>query len=616
MIVPGKSACLAAALALAASTAVAQTFNGPTFRVETYTTGTQGASDVAVDSGGHFIVTWAGYSDTDDLGVYARRYRSSGVPLGPAFRVNTTTAYEQTLPAVAVDANGRFVVVWQAWGQDGDQYGVEGQLFAPDGTPIGGEFQVNTWTTGYQYLPDVAFQPDGTFVVAWQSDYQDGSGYGIAARRFDNNGAPLGADFVVNSYTTGYQYAPKVLANASGFAVAWDGQGGGDNYGIFARAFLPNGAPVPVPPFNVQFRVNSTVANYQRYVSAGAGGNNFVVAWEDITATAPEQHEVFARRYNATTFLPDPQFQVNTVTTDYQGHPAVAVDRLGQFVVAWSSGAYSAAGQYDVRARMFSAAGAPTTGDFAVNSYTTGFQWFPAAGAGGPGDFLITWEGEDDGSVGVLGQRFGDLIFSDDVESGSTIFWGTTQPNMTAAPEAALNATDFGLRAQVNGNAGVFVEDPSPDNENRYRARFYLDPNTHDPGEALLQRRLRVLVLFEESPTKRLAAVVLRRISGQFALMARAQLDDDTHLDTGFTNITDAPHWVEIDWQRSSSPVANDGHLFMQIDGVAVTGLNNLNNNAGAVDFVRLGTISNKSSANGVVFTDEFVSRRINAIGQ
>jgi hypothetical protein len=54
----------------------------------------------------------------------------------------------------------------------------------------------------------------------------------------------------------------------------------------------------------------------------------------------------------------------------------------------------------------------------------------------------------------------------------------------------------------------------------------------------------------------------------------------------------------------------------MQIDGVAVTGLNNLNNNAGAVDFVRLGTISNKSSANGVVFTDEFVSRRINAIGQ
>jgi hypothetical protein len=109
--------------------------------------------------------------------------------------------------------------------------------------------------------------------------------------------------------------------------------------------------------------------------------------------------------------------------------------------------------------------------------------------------------------------------------------------------------------------------------------------------------------------------VVLRRLSGQFALAARARIDDNTQVDTPFTNITDAPHFVEIDWQRSSTPDANDGHFLMQIDGIAVTGLNNLDNNLSSVDSARLGTISNKSAAAGVVFVDEFVSRRTNPIG-
>ena len=285
MLVHGKATCLATALVLTASLTGAQVLNGPNFSVESYTTGAQGAVDVAVDSGGHFVVTWAGDSPDDDLGIRARRFRSSGAPLGAEFRVNTFTTDEQMAPAVAVAPNGRFVVVWHSWGSDGDSYGVQGRLFAPDGTPIGGEFQVNSYTTGYQYLPDVAAQTDGTFVVTWQGDDQDGDYYGIIARRFDNNGAPIAAEFVVNNYTTGYQYQPRVMANASGFAVAWDGQGNApaDDAGIFARLYLPNGAPIPVPPLNTQFRVNTSAANSQRYVSLAAGGPNFVVAWEDVS---------------------------------------------------------------------------------------------------------------------------------------------------------------------------------------------------------------------------------------------------------------------------------------------------------------------------------------------
>src|SRR5262245_25535333 len=140
MLVPRRATCLTTGIVLAASMAAAQTVNGPNFPIETYTTGPQGVVDVAVDSAGHLIVTWAGESPDDDLGVRARRFTSAGKPLGPEFRVNTYTTDEQMFPAVAADANGRFVIVWNSWGPDGDTYGVMGQLFNPDGTPDGGEF--------------------------------------------------------------------------------------------------------------------------------------------------------------------------------------------------------------------------------------------------------------------------------------------------------------------------------------------------------------------------------------------------------------------------------------------------------------------------------------------
>jgi hypothetical protein len=53
-----------------------------------------------------------------------------GEPLGPEFRVNTYTTYNQYVSSVAADSSGRFVVVWQS-PQDGSGYGIFGQRFGP-----------------------------------------------------------------------------------------------------------------------------------------------------------------------------------------------------------------------------------------------------------------------------------------------------------------------------------------------------------------------------------------------------------------------------------------------------------------------------------------------------
>src|SRR5262249_6491260 len=92
--------------------------------------------------------------------------------------------------------------------------------------PAGAEFQVNTYTTGDQERADVCRDASGNFVVVWESGrqrgHQDGSASGIFAQRFDAAGGRLGTEFQVNTYTTSYQLAPRVAcASAGAFVVAW-----------------------------------------------------------------------------------------------------------------------------------------------------------------------------------------------------------------------------------------------------------------------------------------------------------------------------------------------------------------------------------------------------------
>ena len=76
------------------------------------------------------------------------------------------------------------VVVWRSDGQDGSGRGVFGQRYASSGAPQGAEFRVNTFTTSEQRYPSVSADASVSFVVAWQSYTQDGSSDGIFGQRY------------------------------------------------------------------------------------------------------------------------------------------------------------------------------------------------------------------------------------------------------------------------------------------------------------------------------------------------------------------------------------------------------------------------------------------------
>lgn len=162
------------------------------FVVNTYTTGSQGNGQVGVSANGNFVVVWSGQGiDGNSSGVFGQRFDSSGARLGTEFQVNTYTTGPQARSSIAVHSTGEFVVVWQSNDEDGDGYGIFARAFKADGTPDTGEIQVNQYTVDHQNAPEIAAVDDRTVVIVWQSMGQDGAFRGVYGRRLRRAGDPL-----------------------------------------------------------------------------------------------------------------------------------------------------------------------------------------------------------------------------------------------------------------------------------------------------------------------------------------------------------------------------------------------------------------------------------------
>ena len=223
---------------------------GTEFQVNTYTPLSQRASAVGIDAAGNFVVAWrSNGQDGDSYGVFAQRFASDGNSVGTEFQVNTYTPSPQLNAAVGVDAAGNFVVVWGSAFQDGAAGGVFAQRYASDGSPAGSEFQVNTYTPGDQKFPALGVDAAGNFVVAWESKDQDGDSYGVFAQRFASDGSVVGSEFQVNTYTPLMQVRAAVGVTTGSFVVTWESLGqDGDSQGVFAQRYeVPTETPTPTP---------------------------------------------------------------------------------------------------------------------------------------------------------------------------------------------------------------------------------------------------------------------------------------------------------------------------------------------------------------------------------
>lgn len=208
-----------------------------------------------------------------------------------------------------------------------------------------------------------------------------------------------------------------------------------------------------------------------------------------------------------------------------------------------------------------------------------------------------------------------DGIYSNDFEGTTLDGWSyvSSGSGLATSTTAAMSGAR-GLRAIIDSQTKRFVQDESPDAESRYRARFWFGPNGFTPGTDT--QRVVILQAFSRTPErKKLVQMMVRRTSGQYRLMAKVRLDDGTSATTPWLAFSDAPHAIEIDWQRASSAVSGDGRFELWIDGTSVATLTGLDNATYFLDFVRLGAVGLRPTTTGTIYFDGFVSRRTTYIG-
>ena len=98
-----------------------------------------------MDAEGNFIIAWAHFPNSDRLfDIYARCYNAAGAALGDEFLVSDAIDGNDSLPSVAMNASGEFVVAWQ----DDNSPKLFARQNSATGAPRGGEFQVNTTSSG------------------------------------------------------------------------------------------------------------------------------------------------------------------------------------------------------------------------------------------------------------------------------------------------------------------------------------------------------------------------------------------------------------------------------------------------------------------------------------
>jgi hypothetical protein len=325
----------------------------------------------------------------------------------------STEADQESIRIVSGPGIGRWAAVWES--ELPTNAGIFLRIFDADGVPLGDEQRVNVYTNGAVSDPAIAANEDGVF-VAYSALSIDGSGYGVAFRRFDVDGDALDAqDMPVNTITNGPQFRPEVAASPDGsFAVVFCGWSGADQ-DIYLRRFSDAG--IALDP--VEVRVNALGNDGVTLGDQGHPGvsfkpnGGFVVVYED--RYWGRTHGV---RFDASgTSLQSPseppgarQFDLAPTLAGEQTDPAVCGLENGGFVVALNVETNSPADRR-VHAVTFALNGV-SQGAFLVGAHTN--RWEDARLAGlAAGGFVAAWQAVGEGSDGtnegwsVHTQRFG-----------------------------------------------------------------------------------------------------------------------------------------------------------------------------------------------------------------
>ncbi|MBU1627377.1 hypothetical protein KKB18_08425 [bacterium] len=360
--------------------------------------GDQGNAKIAMNANGSFIVVW----ECPRFGIHsihAQNFDNLGVPkTKKEFTINDPSKYAQLRPAVVSNASGDCVVAWlnTYWLKGYEEYS-SNDIFARK-INIGvsaneklkeapaTQFLVNTFLEGLQDNPEIAIDKDGNFIIAWNSESQDGYGDGIFAQRFDSYCNHIGNEFQVNTYVYNSQKLPAIAYDKDdNFIITWMSQSqDGSDWGIFARTYDFNG----IPKLS-ESQINTYYDGFQGNPAiAMRGEGNYVITWYGKDKDGSDWFDIYAQVFDSDWGPAGAELNVNMMTSNNNEKPAVAMDNSGNFILTW---VYY---PNEIRAQKFDINGTKLGEEFKVNS-TPNDVYNPDIAMTDIEHFVIIWQSKN-----------------------------------------------------------------------------------------------------------------------------------------------------------------------------------------------------------------------------
>lgn len=322
-------------------------------------------------------------------------------------------ADNQSASDIAVNDNRKWAMVWE---DDACEGGANGSgiyyqsydvINGVDSTS--GPTHVNTTTTGDQNNPAIAMDHEGNMVIAWEGN-GSGDSDGIFVRAYKNDGTPVSAEQIVNTYTTGVQSHPKIamdfdtspsLAEVGHFVVTWEGEGTGDSNGVYMQRFDVD-FDAGITTVGTNTLVNTYTTGNQK--GSDVAMNNFgeaLVTWSGPGTGYTTVGQVWAQAYDAANSPMGSNLRINStanavrpsVASDKSTEPGTASVPGGKFVIVYEYVSPTLASEIDAKLLDRCTVSGCQTSNVELNINGTGST--PDVAMDYLGNFTVTWEQDD-----------------------------------------------------------------------------------------------------------------------------------------------------------------------------------------------------------------------------
>lgn len=318
---------------------------------------------LAMVADGRFVVAYERRAtDGSEQHVEFRRFDANAVAQGAEVLPGPAASVDESAPDVGLADDGRVAVAWRNIEDVAgtNTWRLRYRAYGADGDPRFDERDASSEELYDQAAPSLAMAPDGRFVLTWERRFTFVTTREVPARRFGADGEPAGAVFSVFSGAVGGNSGngwPAAGVGSSGaFLVAWQGATDAFDAGISARLLTEGGIAAGDP-----FRADEPDALGLRPSVAMDDDGTLFAAYECYNGC--QQQVAYLREYAPGGTPRGKGVVVGEAISDGRIFPEVATDRKGRVVVAWAK---SGASVLDAYVRRYNGTAPQPTADPAV----------------------------------------------------------------------------------------------------------------------------------------------------------------------------------------------------------------------------------------------------------